>query len=206
MTTPHDDANGHRDAALREAFASLPKETAPPADLEDKIVSALKRRGDIRGDGVWRNRWMAAVLAAALVSFVAGLGIGLRTGMPGPPAGTAAATTPRWVLLLYEDDDYQAPPLAEKAARIREYGAWAHTLATRGTLVAGEKLNESGKLLARARVGVEVDDGLPMSGEGVLAGYFVIRAGSLDEAIALASNCPHLRYGGRIALRRIDPT
>jgi hypothetical protein len=39
-----------------------------------------------------------------------------------------------------------------------------------------------------------------------LSGYFVIEAANWEEAVALARTCPHLRYGGRIALRPVAPT
>ena len=37
-------------------------------------------------------------------------------------------------------------------------------------------------------------------------GYFVIRARDLDEAIAIAKDCPQLRHGGCVVLRPIDPS
>jgi hypothetical protein len=39
-----------------------------------------------------------------------------------------------------------------------------------------------------------------------VSGFFLIRAGSLDEAEAIARDCPHLRHGGRVLVRDVDPT
>ena len=38
------------------------------------------------------------------------------------------------------------------------------------------------------------------------AGFFIIAARTDEEALAIARSCPHLRYGGTVALRPIEPT
>jgi len=40
----------------------------------------------------------------------------------------------------------------------------------------------------------------------VIGGYFAVSADSYDDAVKLAAECPHLKYGGRIELREIEPT
>ncbi len=49
-----------------------------------------------------------------------------------------------------------------------------------------------------------VDGPFPETKE-VVGGYFLLAADSYDEAVALASTCPHLDFG-RIEVRRIEPT
>jgi hypothetical protein len=44
------------------------------------------------------------------------------------------------------------------------------------------------------------------SARGVLAGYFIIGAASLEEARSIARDCPHLKYGGSVEIRRIEAT
>ena len=60
-------------------------------------------------------------------------------------------------------------------------------------------------------LGVRLDDrsaGVPTIREGAekLEGYFVISAGSLDEAVSVAKTCPHAARGGRIVVRPVAPT
>jgi hypothetical protein len=43
-------------------------------------------------------------------------------------------------------------------------------------------------------------------GEARLAGYFLIRAADRRTALEIARSCPHVRYGGRIVVREIEPT
>lgn len=38
------------------------------------------------------------------------------------------------------------------------------------------------------------------------AGLFIIAARTDDEALAIARSCPHLRHGGTVSLRPIEPT
>jgi hypothetical protein len=42
-------------------------------------------------------------------------------------------------------------------------------------------------------------------GESRLGGYFLIRAANQRTALEIARSCPHVRYGGRIVLREIEP-
>ena len=51
-----------------------------------------------------------------------------------------------------------------------------------------------------------VTDGPFIEAKEVIGGYFAIEAADYDEAVRLSSDCPHLKYGGRIELREIQPT
>jgi hypothetical protein len=93
-----------------------------------------------------------------------------------------------------------------EAARVAEYSAWARDLAGQGILVDGVKLADEGSTLIedeaaarmrRAQTGMETT---------AVRGFFVIRAATEAEALRLARTCPHLRHGGRIAVRPIVPT
>jgi hypothetical protein len=40
----------------------------------------------------------------------------------------------------------------------------------------------------------------------VIGGLFAIKADDYEKAVEIARECPHLKYGGRIELREIEPT
>jgi hypothetical protein len=102
--------------------------------------------------------------------------------------------------MLYEDAAYQAAPADKRAERVAEYSDWARDLARRGHLVDGAELAEGGEWL-RADRSYSV---LPTAhDQPALTGYFVIRAASLREARDVSRECPHLKYGGMVALRPI---
>jgi hypothetical protein len=67
--------------------------------------------------------------------------------------------------------------------------------------VAGEKLGDSAReLTAAATVERAATD--PES----LAGFFIVSAASAAEADSIARSCPHVRHGGKVDVRPIEPT
>ena len=145
-------------------------------------------------------RW--AVAATVLIAIAVWTGT-LVPQAKEPTADEAAATDtrPHFALMLYEDSGYQSPAEGEMDQRVAEYSAWARDLAAKGDLVDGAKLSGEGVLLHRDR---PRNEALPTGTEGMLAGYFLIRASSLAEAERIAAGCPHLSYGGTISIRSID--
>jgi len=83
---------------------------------------------------------------------------------------------------------------------IARYGQWAGQMASQGKLKGGHKLEDG---TARHMVGASVTDGPFPETKEVVGGYFVISAASYEEAVSLASTCPHIDFG-RIEVRRIQ--
>ena len=167
----------------------------PPAGLEERVVGTLRARGLLRGtDGRPRRslapRWAWPVaIAAGLLLFVGGFALGRR------PAAAPGAGLNQYTLLLYEGPGFNPAGTAEPAL-VKEYTAWAGELAGRGRLVGGEKLGAEAWSLGN-------DAGAATAGP---TGYFVIAAQDRDEALAIARTCPHLRHGGTVSVRPIEPT
>lgn len=175
----------------------------PPAELEERVVARLHAAGlladaNTRKEGTRMKTIHTRWAVAAVVLAAAGLWAG--TQMPhAEEAAAPADTRPAFALMLYEDDAYQAPANeAEHSARVAEYSAWARELASTGNLVDGAELLARGVLL---RANGTRNEMVPVAAEGVLAGYFVIRAASMAEAETIAADCPHLAYGGTVSLR-----
>jgi hypothetical protein len=112
------------------------------------------------------------------------------------------------MLLLHESTTGFADLSAEDIQQIiGEYVAWSNSLAEQGKLVGGEKLkDEGGKSLTRQNGSLRVTDGPFAESKEVIGGYFTISAENYDEAVELAGTCPHLKFGGRIELREVEPT
>ncbi|MBI3450923.1 MAG: hypothetical protein HY049_18660 [Acidobacteria bacterium] len=185
----------------RRALDGLPREEAPPAWLEERVVSTLRGRGHLTAPRSSRWKSVAGAIAASIIVFIAGLGAGVRWshGQAAAPSGS------RFVLFLYEDAGYDAPHDGEVTGRVAEYGRWAAAVRARGIGITGEKLKDDGTLLAPDAADITVAAGVPMAGEGVIAGYFVVTARDAGEAVAVARDCPHLRHRGRVSVREIDP-
>ena len=54
--------------------------------------------------------------------------------------------------------------------------------------------------------GVQVLDGPFSETKELVGGFYLVRADSYEAATALADDSPHLRYGGTIEIREIEPT
>lgn len=211
MTTNPDDSPADR----------LDPEIDPPPRLKRRVERSLRARELVtprtaRGTPTWFR--IAGAAAAALLLMAGGFWLGaLASGAGGdagrlvvgsdrdaePAAGAGSET--RYVLLLYEGDDFR--PTADEDALVAEYRGWAVDLDSTGALVSGEKLDETGTLLeAPGGDGVALSGGDHGSPLGRLGGYFVISAANRAEAVAIAGTCPHLQHGGRIVVRPIIPT
>lgn len=93
---------------------------------------------------------------------------------------------------------------AEIQAVIGRYTAWAGNMAAEGRLKGSNKLEDG---TARHLVGLPgqttVTDGPFPETKEVVGGYILISAASYDEAVEIASTCPHLDFG-RIEIRRVE--
>jgi hypothetical protein len=184
----------------RDALGRLPREAAPPPALEDATVAVLAARGLLRHGSRTRGirPWLA--IAAGIVLFVGGLALGRRGESP----GTVEDGRPRFALFLYEGPEYDQPPPEAMTQRVQEYVAWATEKREDGVVEGGEKLREDADL-AIAPDG-SMREAATAPGASRLAGYFVVRADDRRAAAEIARTCPHVRYGGRIVIREIEPT
>ena len=112
----------------------------------------------------------------------------------------------KFMLLLYDDPASFATMSPEQIQKVIEkYMAWGKKLRQDGVWHASDKLTgEPGKVLRRRDGQVRVTDGPYSETKEVLGGYYIIEAGSYDQAIELSRDCPQLEYGGTIEVRQVD--
>lgn len=115
---------------------------------------------------------------------------------------------PKYLVILHEEPvDYSQLSAEQIEGIIGEYIAWRRKIEAEGKYVGSEKLkDEGGKHLSGTAGNLRVTDGPYTEAKEVIGGYFVISAANYDDAVETASGCPHLKYGGRIELREIEPT
>ena len=158
----------------------LPSHQAP-AQLHDRVRGTLASHHPAGRPALLR--WAGLAAAAALV-FVAGMAAGRQTNRPEPAAPGPEA---RYALLLY--GGYETAAEKASGSRATEYGRWAAGL-TVGRFVSGEELGPViGELGGRAPEPV--------------AGFFLIDAPDEASALAVAKDCPHLKYGGRVIVQKL---
>jgi hypothetical protein len=144
--------------------------------------------------------WMAAAALAA--AFLGGLSVprsSLPWEQPQPDTGTAARPGEQeYMLVLLEAETLPGAPAPPP--RVAEYSGWARSLAQRDRFAGGEKLRDEGGFVLTAAA---QQDYTPAAGR--ISGYFMIYARTADEALALARESPHLKYGGTILVLPVDP-
>lgn len=192
----------HSDEYLAESLGSLPREKSPPARLEESTVAALRRAGSLkRTPRNWGNvaNWVLAA-SIATMAFLGGSLFATRF------RASTAPLQPTFALLLYG-----AEPLGDSissAARAAEYTAWAQQVHAAARVVGGESLGTPVAALAVQVVGRGEDSVIvaeDSTGGSDFIGYFLVTAPDRDAALQLAKYCPHLKYGGRVVIRRVRP-
>jgi len=112
------------------------------------------------------------------------------------------------VMLLFRDEgiDWPAIEADEQRAQaaFQRFVDWAADLDRRGKLVAVDPLVRGGKTVRRRGASIVVDGPYAEGREAVL-GYFLLQVADLDEALALARECPHTQLGGATEVREIGP-
>ena len=193
----------HNDLTPEEqrAFEALSRHRIPPPHLEESIMNELAERGLLTPSTSPRKRQLFQLAAALVLLILGGItGYVLGTGREQPVE--PKPQNPLFVLLLHETPN----PTENTAELVSEYGQWARGLYTGGRFVTGEKLRETGRVLTKSNGQIAVAEGVRTNETSILGGYFIIEAKDYDDAVRIASECPHLKYGGTIELREIEPT
>lgn len=101
-----------------------------------------------------------------------------------------------------EDIANQKSP-EEMQAHMQDWQKWMESIAQKGNLVGGEPLMQEGKSIIES--GTKVIDRPLMEGKELVGGYLMFQAGSLEEATALAKDCPGFEHDCTIEVRQIMP-
>jgi hypothetical protein len=175
----------------------LPAELSPPPEVEERIVAALRARGLVRT--TWsRSRFVGRLAAAA--AGLALLAAGFAAGRASVVRTEKEPAVPRFALFLLRGSELLPQNPQEEAGRVAEYRSWARGLAGTGRFVSGEKL-EDGSAQLGAPAGAAAS-----APEEEVRGFFIISARDLEDALAVARQCPHLLHGGRVLVRPIART
>jgi hypothetical protein len=112
----------------------------------------------------------------------------------------------KYALFLHDPPDAFTAMSPEEMQRVIErYVAWGDRLRSSGVLEGGQKLaDEPGRIMRGGNGQIRVTDGPYSETKEVLGGYYIVSAGTYDEAVDLARDCAHLDYGGAIEVREID--
>ena len=221
-----------RDVWTELGQLGVPAGTGAGSRLGQLIAARSRGNAGVGGFRASRGRRLltlgSMVAASLLMGVVVGRGL-LTRPRAEPPAGSvpstagdargagAATSVPnaassgrrdQYVLLLHGPARRPAVTAAQAAADsateaslIAEYRVWAMGLRDSGALLLGAKLADAPLTILTS--GTSRD--LSPNTDDALGGFFLIQADSA-EAFRIARDCPHLRHGGTVEVRRIQPT
>src|SRR5579859_147062 len=106
-------------------------------------------------------------------------------------------------MFLFRGNEWQKGLSPEEMQRIAgQWMAWFERLTAQGKVTAGSPLETEGKVVS-GKNGRVISDGPFAESKETVGGYFLLQVNSLDEAIALAQECPGLPYGAKVEVRPV---
>src|SRR2546422_10544120 len=108
-------------------------------------------------------------------------------------------------LLLFRGHDWHKGLSPEQMQKVADHWmAWFKRLTEQGKAIAGNPLDPEGRIVS-GKNGRVVADGPFAESKEAIGGYFLLQAKSLDEAVAIAKDCPGLAYGATGEVRPVAP-
>jgi hypothetical protein len=109
-----------------------------------------------------------------------------------------------FMFIIWEGGD--GADVVRREEAIAEMTVYASGLAAQGKLRGGAPLDPParGATVRKRRGTVSAVDGPYIETKEVVGGYFIVEAGSLEEAVELAKGCPAAAFGG-VEVRPVIP-
>jgi len=106
-------------------------------------------------------------------------------------------------MLIFRGTDWSKGLSPEEMQQVYEkWMAWFKGLMASGQVVAGNPLEKEGKIVS-GKNGKIVSDGPFAESKEAIGGYFLLKVDSMEDAVAIAQQCPGLPYGVRVEVRPI---
>ncbi len=106
-------------------------------------------------------------------------------------------------MLIFRGTNWHEGLSPEELQRVFDaWMGWFNRLKTDGTALAGSPLEPEGKIVS-GRNGMVVSDGPFSEAKETIGGYFLLDVATMDEAVAIAQQCPGLPYGIRVEVRPV---
>lgn len=106
-------------------------------------------------------------------------------------------------MLIFRGTDWHKGLSPEEMQQVAsQWMAWFKRLTAEGKATAGNPLESEGKIVSGDHGRVVVDGPFAESKEAI-GGYFLLQVASLEEAVAIAQECPGLPYGAQVEVRPV---
>jgi len=106
-------------------------------------------------------------------------------------------------MLIFRGTDWYKGLSPEEMQQVGDkWMAWFKGLMASGKATAGNPLEREGKIVS-GKNGRVVSDGPFAESKETIGGYFLLKVDTIDEAVAIAKDCPGLSYGIRVEVRQV---
>src|ERR1700739_544518 len=106
-------------------------------------------------------------------------------------------------MLLFRHDKKSNPLSPEEMQRVSgQFMEWFKRLIDEGTCLGGRPLGDEGKVVS-GKNGRVVADGPFAESKEAVGGYFLLQVDTMEEAVAIAKQCPMLNHGGKVEVRQV---
>jgi len=106
-------------------------------------------------------------------------------------------------MLIFRGTDWYKGLSPEQMQQVADnWMAWFNRLKDEGTAIAGNPLEREGRIVS-GKNGRVVSDGPFAESKETIGGYFLLKVSALDDAVAIAQQCPGLPYGIRVEVRPV---
>jgi hypothetical protein len=106
-------------------------------------------------------------------------------------------------MLIFRSTDWYKGLSPEETQQVADrWMAWFKRLTDQGKAIAGNPLEHEGKIVS-GKNGRVVSDGPFAESKETIGGYFLLKIGTMEEALAIAQECPGLPYGIRVEVRPV---
>src|SRR5882672_8164233 len=115
---------------------------------------------------------------------------------------SAQPTDSKYMLLFKGAGWYKGLSPEEMQQVADQWMAWFKRLTDQGKATSGNPLEPQGKIVS-GKNGRVVSDGPFAESKESIGGYFLLQVNTLDEAVAIAQECPGLSRGIRVEVRPV---
>lgn len=109
-----------------------------------------------------------------------------------------------YMLIFRGTDWYKGLSTEQMQAITSRWMTWFNRLKDQGKALAGNPLENEGRLVVGKEAKVLADGPFAESKEAI-GGYFLLRVDSMDAAVEIAKECPGLPYGIKVEVRQVAP-
>jgi hypothetical protein len=105
-------------------------------------------------------------------------------------------------MLIFRGNEWYKGLSPEEMQKVSDqWMAWFKGLTEQGRAIAGNPLEPKGKIVSGANA--RVVDGPFAESKEAIGGYFLLKVNDMDEAVAIAKDCPGLPYGAKVEVRPV---